>query len=270
MKPRSYTFSAFLSAFILCILMLMPLMAQADNLISILVADTKDDFIGGSVQKDFANMQSKMTEIAKYTKMKEIKIHLNENDATPQRLNRILGELTVNKDDVIVFFYAGHGFHPRSQKNTTPWPNMIFSSGGKSVSYDSVIRNLEQKKPRLLLTIADTCNMLSGDRDGSECTRAPTSAKKDSFVLEHNYKLLFLETTGTIKIASSSVGESAWGGKSGGIFTNAFLSKMDRAVQSQNGIDWQVILEESARKTSLDTAKKNSTQHPYYEIKVRN
>lgn len=254
------------SIFFLSLFMLLPLIAQAGNLVSIIVADTKDSSIGDSVRRDFSNMQSKIAEIAKHTKMKEVKVHLRDSQATSQRVNSALSDLKVGKDDVVIFFYAGHGYHSSSEKKS-PWPNMIFSNGGKSISYESVIKNLEKKKPRLLLTIADTCNSLSGGREGEEESRAkPTPT--DNYVLEHNYKQLFIETNGTIKVTSSSVGESAWGGKSGGIFTNAFISQLDKAVESRNGIDWKAILKESSKKTASSTSNKNSTQHPYYELKV--
>lgn len=263
MKSRN----TILSALFLCFLTLLPMMAQAGNLISIIIADTKDSSIGDSVDRDFTNMRSKTAEIAKYTKMKEVKVHLRDSEANPQRLSRILDELKVNKDDVVVFFYAGHGFHPRAQKKSTPWPSMTFSSGGKSISYDSVMKGLEQKKPRLLLTVADTCNSLTRGLEDNEGIRA--SPKVDSYVLEHNYKQLFVETTGSIKVTSSSVGESAWGGRSGGIFTNAFINNLNAAVESRNGIDWKVILEKTSKKTTQETANKNSPQHPYYELKIK-
>lgn len=263
MRPRKI-----LTPLLLGLAMLLPVAGQAANLISVIIADTKDGSIGASVQKDFTNMQSKAAEIAKYTKLKEIKVHVSGNDASPKRLDRALEELKVSKNDVVVFFYAGHGYHPSEKKKTTPWPNLIFSSGGKSIAYESVIKNLEKKKPRLLLAIADTCNSLS--REGEESEDRAQANKADSTALEHNYKQLFLETTGTIKIASSSVGESAWGGKSGGVFTNAFLSKLNKAVQSHNGIDWKAIVEDASKQTTQETVGKNSAQHPYYELKIKN
>lgn len=265
MKHYKQTFSALF----LCILMLLPMGAYAGNLISIIIADTKDDSIGDSVQEDFSNVRNKTAEIAKYTQMKEVKVHLRENDATSKRLTRILSDLKVNNDDVIIFFYAGHGIHPRAQKNTTPWPSITFSSGGKTVPYESVIKGLEQKKPRLLIAIADTCQTLVRGGEDYSCDRGKEK-KVDSYVLEHNYKQLFLETTGSIRVTSSSVGESAWGGRSGGIFTNALLSNLNKAVESRNGIDWKVILENASHKTTQATANKNSPQHPYYELKIKN
>ncbi len=86
------------------------------------------------------------------------------------------------------------------------------------------------------------------------------------YVLEHNYKQLFLETSGSIKIASSSVGEYAWGGRSGGVFTNAFTNKLKNAVTSENGIDWQDILDEAHDQTSMQTSNYQTVQHPYFEV----
>jgi hypothetical protein len=263
MKHSNKTFSGLLLSF----LMLLPMAAHADNLISIIVCDTKADSIGASVEKDFANMQKKTAEIAKYTKMKEVKVHLRGSEANPQRLNRILDELKVTKNDVVVFYYAGHGYHPSSQKKSTPWPTIIFETSSKSVSYDGLIKDLERKKPRLLLALADTCNSLSRGLDECDEIRA-TSSKVDSYVLEHNYKKLFLETSGSIKITGCSVGESSWGGRAGGVFTVAFLSKLNKAVESHNGIDWRDIVDEVSRKTTQDSPK-NSKQHPYYELKIK-
>jgi hypothetical protein len=258
-----------LTSLLLSVSMLLPVAGQAANLISVIIADTKDSSIGASVQSDFTHMQKKTAEIAKYTNLKEVKTHVRGSEATPKRLERILEELKVGKNDVVVFFYAGHSYHPSEKKKTTPWPDIIFSTGGKSVPYESVLKKLEKKKPRLLLAISDSCNnLLSRDVDEPEDRAA--GSKADSHVLEHNYKQLFLETTGTIKVVSSSVGESSWGGSSGGVFTNAFLARLDKAVESHNGIDWKAILKDASKQTTQKSSgKMNSSQHPYYEIKVK-
>lgn len=258
--------SKFLTALFFSATLILPMAAQAANLISIIVADTKDHTIGDSVKSDFDNMRNNMRTIAKFTELNPIEITLEGTETTSSNLLQRLDTLTIEQEDVVVFFFAGHGFHVSSEKSTTPWPNIYFSQNGQGIRYESIIKDLEKKNPKLLITIVDACNNLIPNESAPLRARTAMFNYTPDYVLEHNYKQLFLETSGTIKITSSAVGEFAWGGKAGGVFTRSFIDKLNRAVTSENGIDWQDILDETYDQTSQLTSNYETVQHPYYEV----
>lgn len=257
-----------LTALLLSAPLCLPTVAQAANLISIIVADTKDITIGNTVKVDFDNMRNTISEVAKYTQLNSIEINLEGNETTPTNLLKKLEDLTIDPDDVVVFYFAGHGYHLLSEQNGSPWPNLYFCLNGQGVHYDTVFNDLEKKNPRLLLSIADVCNNLLPDNRAPLRARALIFEETPEYVREHNYKQLFLEATGSIRIASASVGEFSWGGPNGGVFTRSFIKSIKDSVKSTNGIDWNSILDESYNQTTLLTSKKNSTQHPYFEINI--
>lgn len=254
--------------FVLSWMVALPSATEAANLVSIMVADTKDSSIGSSVAKDLENMRSQALKIAKYTKLNLKEHNLSGSKTKLAPLKEILKTVEVGKNDVVLFFYAGHGFHLKSKKNSTPWPSMHFSLTGESYDYETVIKTLQKKSPRLLVTVADTCNGLTG-REAVFVTRQETITQETDALLRKNYKRLFVEVSGEIKIASSTVGESAWGGSKGGVFTLAFLKNLDEAVLSKKAVSWDTILEKASVITIEKAHKSKAKQHPYYEIALK-
>lgn len=252
--------------------LILPNRTHAANLISIIAADTTDRSIGYSVKADFENMKRAAQEISFFTGLTLVEINLEDTEVTPYDLLEKLQQVDIQPDDVVIFFFSGHGFHIESEKDSTPWPSLYFSINAHALDYESVIKLIEDKNPKFMLTIVDICNSLIPDQAAPyNPLKTPTtnlSAYSEDYVLEHNYKKLFIETSGSIKISSASVGEYSKGGSFGGIFTRAFLADLKKATTSTNGIDWEVILEETYVHTSTVSAKSNSSQHPYYEIDI--
>lgn len=260
--------SRLLTALLFSVTLFLPMVSHAANLISIVVADTKDHSIGESVKIDFERMQTMMREAAKFTELNPIEIHLEGNDTTPSNLFKKMDELTVAPDDVVVFFFAGHGYHLTSESSTTPWPHLYFSQHGRGLFFEDVIRDLEAKNPRFLLAVADVCNSLIPDSYAPLRARAARFENRVDDIREHNYKQLFLETSGTVKITGASVSEFAWGGDNGGAFTRSFINSVNESVISTGGIDWNLILNKSYIQTALITSFAPSIQHPYFEMEL--
>lgn len=260
--------SRFLTALLFSVTLLLPAISNAANLISVIVADTMDYSIGESVKIDSGRMQAIVKQAARFTDLNPIEICLTGNDTTSTNVLKKLDELSVSQEDVVIFYFAGHGYHLTSEQNSTPWPNLYFSVNGQGLFFEKIIKDLESKKPRLLLAIADVCNSLIPDSHAP--LRARAHALKSSYedIREYNYKQLFLETSGTIKVAGSSVGEFAWGGYNGAIFTYSFANSLNEAVTSTTGVDWNLILANSYIRTAILTSQTSTTQHPYYEVEL--
>lgn len=251
-----------------------PLTVNAANLVSIVVADTLDPSIGDSVKADFENIGKNLELIAKFTQLNLVEIKLEKEEATPLNLLEKLDALVVDQEDVLLFYFAGHGYHPESKVETTPWPSMLFSHVGVGVKYATVLSELENKNPRLLLTIMDSCNEIVPEDQAPFRVRSAHFGASDD-VLERNYKKLFLETSGSIKIVSSTLGQFAWGESGvdpypgGGVFTSSFIDNLNAAVQTIDECNWQDILEKTSDQTIMITTNlKASIQKPYYEVKI--
>lgn len=253
-----------ISAIILSLVVILPI--EAANLISITVADTLDEDIGDSVKIDLRNIRSEMQKVSKYTRLKLKEIIIQGSDTTPANLKKTLDKVSINKDDVVVFYFSGHGYHLESKAKTTPWPTLFFSQDGEGVEYEYVLHSLQKKNPRLLITLVDCCNNIMRNEEAPLLARALVERASISDTMKKNYIKLFLQTKGSIKIASSKVGEYSWGGSQGGLFTYYFLQKIKGAVLKN--ADWRSILKASSDETVKDSSESDSIQHPYYEIAI--
>jgi hypothetical protein len=233
---------------------------EGANLHAIIVADTKDRSIGRSVNQDLLNMKSIASKIAKNTSLKLKSSVLSSKNASPSKLLACVKKLKVGKDDVVFFYFSGHGYRTASKGNI-PWPNLEFSSLNKAVEFELITKKLSEKKPRLLLAIADACNGLIADAWAPLVVykSAEKALAKDQ--IQENYKKLFLKTKGRILITSSESGELSWCGSDGSLYTNAFLRQLQSVVSSLQTPSWENLLGWASLMISDE-------QHPYYEINI--
>ncbi len=231
---------------------------DAATLHSVIVADTMDESIGDSTAVDLSMMRKETSKIAQYTGLKLRETVLQGRLVEPHILLKVIDKLKVQSDDVVVFYFSGHGFRSDS-KTDNPWPNLYFSLRGEGVDLALVKEKIEAKKPRFILAIADVCNNEIPDLYSPPLVFKMFRYANSEEIMQANYRALFLETEGTLIISSSEAGEFAWGTSYGGLFTLAFLQSLDSAIRSSEYPDWEVILTNAYELVSED-------QHPQWEL----
>jgi hypothetical protein len=260
-KNRRYVIFYFVNVF-LFFLMVSASILEAANLQAIIVADTLDLSIGDGASVDLQKMRFGIQQIAKQTKLTLKQDIIAGKSATPTKLLSKLNKLKIKSDDVIIFFFSGHGYRVSSQDNSKPWPNLAFSQVDQAIEFDFIIQKLEQLHPRLLLAITDSCNNVIPDAFAPviihKASEKPLAATK----ISENYRELFLNTSGTLLIASSQPGEYSWATSSGSLFTLAFLQQLDQEVKTAGIANWQDLLGRTANALQ-------GTQHPVYYILLR-
>ncbi len=203
--------------------------ARGGTLHAIVVADTNDPSIGSSTQTDLMNMQALVTKISQHTGLTLTGGAITGNDFTLSHVNAAINGLAVRENDVVFFFYGGHGFNPGDGR----WPAMSFR--GRHLKMTEVRNLLLQKKPRLLIVMVDACNALS-NRDDFIYSRATEKPE--------NYRELFLNYRGTIVASSSKRGQYAWSNEAvGGLYTDAFLRNMNQELASSGRPSWKELME---------------------------
>lgn len=77
---------------------------------------------------------------------------------SPENCKRAVEGLNVAPDDIVMFYYIGHG--ARSPQDPTPWPQLGLAQhdANKLIPLDWIHRTLKAKNPRLLVTIGMCCN----------------------------------------------------------------------------------------------------------------
>lgn len=245
-----------------CFLLIPTEKVHAANLDVVMIGDTMANGIAEGVEKDLRNMQAEVQEISHYTGLELKTVMITGQDVRQDKIRSELANLKVNSDDVVLFFYSGHGSHENKDPNN-PWPYLLLSRDKSTIDLETINSILMSKHPRFLLSVANACNSLEAPKD------SPGDFKMDAQIdytwlvnhdwkAENNYRKLFLETNGTILVTSSKVGEPSYGKPSyGGYYPYAFVVSLQQEVQYFNHPSWGSIL-----KKSYDFV--SSKQHPDY------
>ena len=87
---------------------------HGQTLHTIIFANTNDPQIGKSVVYDYNSLSVEVNTIAAATGMKLKRYFYKDEYCNNKNLRNVLNQLSTNKDDVILFYYSGHGTDRKS------------------------------------------------------------------------------------------------------------------------------------------------------------
>ena len=260
MKRKTFYHILFITKTIsVFLLMCLPIAAQTQTLYAIVIAGTNmpDNTLKKGLTKSFNEITKEIELIPQYTNLRLDKHYLTGNDFSSNNLRNTINNLQCNSNDVILFYYEGHGFRYNDQ--TSKWPYMIvgynvdgYSELGNSrISLEWVINSLKNKGARLTITIAECCN--------SEIN-APVPVQKSikglaSLAINirnpERYKELYEYSSGIISASSSKPGQvSVVSDDDGGYFTGSFVEELKEQTAISNTADWETIFEKTIKRTA--------------------
>lgn len=227
---------------------------------AIIATDTNDVNIGESVKVDLNQMTALTKTISERTGLR-----LNQQVVTGQALSHksvteILTNLSVTTNDVVMFYYSGHGFNKGSSSR---WPSLkVDRALAQSLDLDAVVTTLNAKHPRFFIAMADACNNYIGTRSLDKGVKI-----EDLPETPDNYRRLFLNYRGHIIASAASPTQLAFGNSNGGLFTTAFLKSLTEHLAS-NDPDWHNIMKDAEQPIEYDSEGKKKRQDPQSEIDI--
>lgn len=257
---------------------------SAQTLHAIIFANTKspgnpnnprDEGIGPSVTVDFERMGLELTSISSFIGYNLKKYYYY---GTQDRFNRnclinVLNNLSCSKDDIVFFYYSGHG--GRFENEDSQYPEMILkvpygSVGSQDVYplYD-VYKQIMRKSPRLTIVMGDLCNSTW------KGVMKPASNNREASIKSNAvcdvYKNLFLHVKGGLIATSSKPGQTSGcaqfsdGSEAGGRFTASFLQCLGSYVSSGRNVNWETLLTDS-RNLTIEISGEHR-QYPVFSTK---
>lgn len=137
-------------------------------------------------------------------------IDVHGNETSPQKCKEVVSGLRCGPDDIVVFYYIGHG---TENTGTSKYPLMLMASTDSRyfVPLSWVHSTLKSKGARLTISIGMCCNARQGYTGRGEPSFTPNygSASLDEDKAEA-LKKMFLDYKGDIIATSSSPDESSW------------------------------------------------------------
>ena len=222
------------------------------------IATNEPEPFAGMVETDLKLMDDEIELIAFHTGLSLNKKVFKGKDFTQPIVAGALRNLSAGPNDVILFYYSGHGF--RTKKKRSKWSYHHFPDN-KPMDFAWVIQTLKGKGARLTIALTDACNNVVNIKVKQDQSMR-IMAKSN---LARGYKTLFLESKGHVSAPSSIPGEVSTATASGSLFTLSFLKALKNEVVKA-APSWKSLMAEGAGKRLFFRNKYKHT--PYYEMNV--
>ncbi len=240
--------------------------ANCADLHAILVVDTNAYDLREAMVSNYWAWQIELKNIACHSGL-ELKTHIFKDDRANSNFIEELKDLSVEADDVILFYWSGHGFRTNEKdEGNNPWPS--FSFNGENVGFDlqELTEYLACKHPRLLISLADTCNNYIPDLWAPPLL-AVKMQKKERVSVQSNYFHLFREASGVIMAAGCHPGQYSWAYiPIGSIFTLSLLDALRDVTAQGEDVCWEAVFGKTLE--NLEGYEPPEEQTPIIEINI--
>jgi len=233
---------------------------QAGTLHSVITGDTAAKDIGNPVLQDLFEMEIFLKNIGKSLGFRSSIKKIQGRELSIGALYQALYAIPSTEEDVIVFYYSGHGFRFLDE-DQNPWPQFYFSFPNEAASFIDVKAVLDSKPCKTLLIVTDCCNNFINSKRASKyqfLSKGRIFSKSE----KRNLELLFLEGNKKIYVTAARQGSFAYCNQRGGLYTRSFFKAFKQEITKAIFPSWDNIL----RKSKEYVGKFENAQTPYYEI----
>lgn len=242
----------------------------------ILVAATKDESIGESVETDVKLVRKNFSGIAKLLGIPYKETVIADDDFKKSKIENAIRQLSPGANDVVIFVYSGHGF--RFDDDTDAYPRMYLTYDGDLndqtyLSTTEVYDQLVAKHARLTIFLTDCCNSKAGiNRSQVESVAFGTRGTNNNADIE-KLRTLFLNESGTIRATAAKAGQYALCDASGGFMLTSILNNIKAQVSALSNVNpsWTTIVENAskavAKKTSNQIDEAGNEQPPQVVVR---
>lgn len=237
-------------------LLFVPFM-DAQKLHKIIFGHTTDSRIGEMVVIDMEKATNEIDEIGVNLNYEIVPYIYVGDECSKENLEKVLSSLSVASNDVVVFYYSGHGGHAQGGQND-PWPQMCLNKPQFQEYYyplRKVIETITAKNPHFALILSDCCNNI--DETGTVTVKSVLKGAKESTTIDDNtrknYVDLFTQYKGVLPMTSSKLTQTSGGNAvDGSFFTTNFFDALYEAV-SGTSPTWKTITDNAIKNTVATT-----------------
>lgn len=216
---------------------------------TLIVANTEDEGIGCA--RDVVTMKKNLAVIGKKIGFSVSTKVIRGKHFSTSSVVRELKRLPRTSEDILFFYYTGHGFN--DYHSSSRWPTLctFLQPPSSSLAGRAVMKYLKQQRGRLKIALFDCCNAPSSYK------RIVSHIRTFALPLNGNEKLpglkpLFLKTQGLVVGAGASVGEYGYATEEeGGFFTIGFIKALK--ARCTGTTSWSEIFQTTSAYTNTET-----------------
>ncbi len=251
----------FVTLFCVVCVVLAVLQAPAQTMHFIYFSNTHDSEVG--LSSEIANkyfLYNFVDRVKSCAGLDVRKYVYTDYDFKLSKLNSILSSLTTQSNDVIFFYYTGHGMND----GYTQWPSLTFAVNEKK-DLISIYNTLKAKPHRLLVVASEACNKVYGGRSSNG---GGTVSYDINDPYCQNYRNLFANQAGEYLITSSKRDQKsiAFIGELG-CFTRSFKEVLEGQTVYRT---WESFFQAVSSQTLRNAQNiEGKDQNPIYEVHPR-
>ena len=238
---------------------------SAKTVYLLVFTDDNDASIGSSCAQTRKYMSNTFVpNIKRYTNLPVVERYYNGNRFSVTNLNSAISSLNTNSSDVIIFYYAGHGYN----RGHNDYPTMTLGVSGTPIAQRSkdllsVYNTLRNKPHQLLLCIAEACNAIH--RVNGIADNMITSFPSHVFSANH-FRELF-NATGDYMVSSSIKEQKSYSAEGNpGMFTCGFREAFNEVVEESfaGTATWHSVFSKAISNTEHIAMESGYEQTPQF------
>ncbi len=238
------------------------------KLILLTVANIKDSIIGGSCLKDMNRMVLTFRELTAFLGIKFEYKTISGNDYNKKNVEDAIKAITPNPNDIVVFYYSGHGFRKLKDKRRFPYIDLRPKPDNtymiNSLNMDDIFSSIKKKGARFNLVLSDCCNTEVGE---TNAVSEPIPDKRGPGMTWNpdNCMALFLnpEPVSILATAADEGQRATSNNKFGGFFSYFFKMSVESYFSYfKKDVTWDQILGDIKIQTA-DKAEHTYCDKPY-------
>ncbi len=219
------------------------------RLFLLLVANTRDASIGKTCIVDKEAITDTYKAVAEFLEIPFVPKEISDTAFSKKNVETALNELKPGSNDIVVFYYTGHGFCDTTDNRLFPYLDLRdkkFQRPGPdfSLNMEDIYKIIRAKGAHLNLVFSDCCNSPIGTAP-VHADKVPSTRVSSLGWVKNNAQTIFLESGqfSLLMTAASKKEESSGNDNEGGIFTFNLRETMEKFLGPQHtNISWDQIL----------------------------
>ena len=181
---------------------------------------------------------------------------------TKENLYNVLNQLQCSPDDIVIFYYSGHG--GRNDNDKSEFPQMClkynYYQNANFVPVHEVQTRLANKNARLALILTDCCNVADSGISPKLIEAPARGATPNEADVAQRMRKLFLNAKGMLTFTGSQKNKPSYGpDEIGGLFSVSFWTALHNVGKGSINPDWVTVVD-TTKKLTAYLSKNN--QHP--------
>lgn len=235
------------------------------HFVSVINSNVQD--IGASCERDYENLKSELKGVAQALGLQFKDYNVMGDAYSRDAVSETIDGFRPGSNDVVFFYYSGHGFRFDDQQSRYP-AIALTTSAYEDITENyllmsDIYKEICSKNARLNIVLSDCCNTPIGVEQPPAYETGTLYGRATNNASLSRLGRLFLLERGNLLATAASPGETSICDMMGGVFTLAFLRSLRKEVNATNSekVSWTNIVNNAISTAYQRSSEAGNQQH---------